>query len=188
MTPEVAQFSNKGMNQDISVSKATNEFAFENYNIRITAVNDNTLLSVTNEKLPKNLEVQIAEYRVLNKISYVFDSSSMYYGFRAQVPVESDVTVSYKFKNGSTGTKTITKGEIQTSVLMIPTNNSISEYTVSPDVDSRMHYYTDVPFYSNTINTIRGTYLGHAILNDYLVLFTTCQNDIYKDKVYIIKQ
>ena len=35
MTPEVAQFSNRGMNQDISVSKATNEFAFENYNIRI---------------------------------------------------------------------------------------------------------------------------------------------------------
>ena len=49
MEAQIAQFANRGMNQDISVSKASNEFAFRNYNIRITAVNDNTLLSVTNE-------------------------------------------------------------------------------------------------------------------------------------------
>lgn len=57
MKAEIAQFANRGMNQDISVSKATNEFAFRNYNIRITAVNDNTLLSVTNEKLPKSVDI-----------------------------------------------------------------------------------------------------------------------------------
>ena len=69
MTPEVAQFSNRGMNQDISVSKATNEFAFENYNIRITAVNDNTLLSVTNEKLPTPISVNLkGEALIPNKL------------------------------------------------------------------------------------------------------------------------
>ena len=59
MEAQIAQFTNRGMNQDVSVSKATNEFAFKNYNIRITAVNDNTLLSITNEKLPSTIIINI---------------------------------------------------------------------------------------------------------------------------------
>ena len=43
---------NKGMYQDSSISKSSKEFAFENYGIRITGEQDNTLLSVTNEKGP----------------------------------------------------------------------------------------------------------------------------------------
>ena len=93
MEAQIAQFSNRGMNQDISVSKATNEFAFKNHNIRITAVNDNTLLSITNEKLPSNLNIE--------------------------------------FKN---------------------------------DINTKF---------------IPGIYLGHAILNEYLVLFTTTKRDDY---------
>lgn len=56
MEAQMAQFANRGMYQDTSISKASNEFAFYNYNIRITAINDNTLLSVTNEILPKELD------------------------------------------------------------------------------------------------------------------------------------
>lgn len=93
MEAQIAQFTNRGMNQDISVSKATNEFAFKNHNIRITAVNDNTLLSITNEKLPSNLNIE--------------------------------------FKNDT------------------------------------------------TTKFIPGIYLGHAILNEYLVLFTTTKRDDY---------
>lgn len=52
MEKQIAMFTNRGMYQDVSVSKATNEFAYENYNIRITALDDHTLLSVTNEKQP----------------------------------------------------------------------------------------------------------------------------------------
>ena len=59
MEAQFAQFINKGMNQDISISKASNEFAYENYNIRITAINDSTQLTVTNEKVPKDLEATI---------------------------------------------------------------------------------------------------------------------------------
>lgn len=43
------EFIIKGMNRDLSVSKFTPEFAYENMNLRITALNGNTLLSVTNE-------------------------------------------------------------------------------------------------------------------------------------------
>lgn len=50
MEPKIAQFINKGMQQDYSISKASNEFAFKNHNIRITTRGDNSLLTVTNEK------------------------------------------------------------------------------------------------------------------------------------------
>lgn len=46
---------NKGMRQDESISKSTNEYAYENYGIRITGEQDNTALSVTNEKGPKKI-------------------------------------------------------------------------------------------------------------------------------------
>lgn len=49
MNAKIAQFINKGMRQDLSIDKVSNEYAFENVNIRITENEDNTLLSVTNE-------------------------------------------------------------------------------------------------------------------------------------------
>jgi hypothetical protein len=47
----------RGMQRDLSVSKFNPEFAFECKNIRITARENNTLLSVTNEK--GNLELPL---------------------------------------------------------------------------------------------------------------------------------
>lgn len=45
----------KGMQRDLTVSKFSNEFVFEARNIRITARDNNTLLSVTNEKGNKEI-------------------------------------------------------------------------------------------------------------------------------------
>ena len=50
----------KGMNRDLSISKANNEFSFENMNIRITARDANTLLSVTNEKGNKEINLNVS--------------------------------------------------------------------------------------------------------------------------------
>ena len=47
----------KGMQKDISVSKANAEFAFDAMNIRLTAREGNTLLSVTNEKGNKEVPI-----------------------------------------------------------------------------------------------------------------------------------
>lgn len=44
------EFIIKGMNRDLSLSKFSPELAYENMNLRITVLNSNTLLSVTNEK------------------------------------------------------------------------------------------------------------------------------------------
>ena len=40
----------RGMQRDLTVSKFNPEFAFDAQNIRITARDNNTLLSVTNER------------------------------------------------------------------------------------------------------------------------------------------
>ena len=50
MEHKVSQHIIQGMKRDISPSKANNNYAYENRNIRITADNDNNLLSITNEK------------------------------------------------------------------------------------------------------------------------------------------
>lgn len=50
MEKKVAAFQNRGMIRDVSISKSLNELAYENFNIRITARDHDTLLSVTNER------------------------------------------------------------------------------------------------------------------------------------------
>lgn len=45
-----AQFKIKGMNRDLSVSAFNPEFSYENKNVRIMPTDDNTLLSIINEK------------------------------------------------------------------------------------------------------------------------------------------
>jgi hypothetical protein len=50
MAIKTARFKIKGMNQDLAVSSFSPEFAYENFNLRVTATDNNTLLSLTNEK------------------------------------------------------------------------------------------------------------------------------------------
>ena len=48
----------KGMQRDLTVSKFSPEYAFDAQNIRITARDHNTLLSITNEKGNKEIELR----------------------------------------------------------------------------------------------------------------------------------
>ena len=50
MKEQIVSLINKGMNRDLSVSKTGKSNAYENINIRIEARDNDTLLSVTNEK------------------------------------------------------------------------------------------------------------------------------------------
>lgn len=50
MEKKTIVLNNKGMTRDISISKANNDFAYENFNIRIIPMDKDTLLTVTNEK------------------------------------------------------------------------------------------------------------------------------------------
>lgn len=58
MEQKIALFQNKGMTRDLSISKVNNEFAYENFNVRIIARDHDTLLSVTNERGNKEIELK----------------------------------------------------------------------------------------------------------------------------------
>lgn len=68
----------KGMNRDISRSKANNEFVFDAQNIRFTAREGETLLSVTNEKGNVDLSIpfigRVIGHCVINKYLVVFST------------------------------------------------------------------------------------------------------------------
>ena len=70
-----AQFVVTGMNQDLSVSKFTPDLSFENKNIRITPMSENTLFSVTNEQgntKVATLQGEVIGYCVLTQYLVVF--------------------------------------------------------------------------------------------------------------------
>lgn len=48
----------RGMNQDVSISKFRDDLSFENYNIRIAAIDNSTTLSIENERGPLRLDPQ----------------------------------------------------------------------------------------------------------------------------------
>lgn len=77
MLNKVEQFLNMGMNRDLSISKAENKFAFENFNIRITENEKNSLLSITNEKGNRRvgdfyIPGCVLGYCVVNKYAVIF--------------------------------------------------------------------------------------------------------------------
>lgn len=65
----------KGMNKDLSISKGNNEYSFHNYNIRIDVDEDNSLLSITNEKGTKevcNIKGIVLGYSELDDLIVLF--------------------------------------------------------------------------------------------------------------------
>lgn len=72
---------NKGMNRDTSISKTGESSVYENYNIRITATDHDTLLSVTNERgtkaitLSSTIEGELVGWNVLNEYIILFTVS-----------------------------------------------------------------------------------------------------------------
>ena len=85
----------KGMNNDLSVSKFSNEFMFDAMNIRITARGDKSLLSVTNEKGNEPIELRedgkrtiikgtIIGHSVLNNYLVLFTTGEGDYIYRLE--------------------------------------------------------------------------------------------------------
>ena len=88
MKEKVFTLINKGMNRDLSISKVVESCAYENYNIRITATDRDSLLSVTNERGTKqvhhgegNSEITIIGtiigWNVLNNHIIIFTTAAL---------------------------------------------------------------------------------------------------------------
>lgn len=58
MKKKIFTLQNKGMNRDLSISKAGESSAYENHNIRILTRNNDTMLSVTNERGNKEIPLE----------------------------------------------------------------------------------------------------------------------------------
>ena len=75
-------FKTKGMQRDLSVSAFNSEYSYENKNMRITVTDDNTLLSLVNEKgtkevtMKNNLEGVIIGQIVIEDTLILFSSNS----------------------------------------------------------------------------------------------------------------
>ena len=50
MRKQIQHIPQKGMNKDLSISKFTPEFTYDNYNIRFNSNEDNSLFTMTNDK------------------------------------------------------------------------------------------------------------------------------------------
>ena len=99
----------KGMQKDISVSKANKEFVFDAHNIRITARDNNTLFSVTNEKGNRQLDIVSAHndekelkgiylgHAILNNYIVIFTKDDNYdYINRIKFCDELELDIIYK--------------------------------------------------------------------------------------------
>ena len=192
MEAQLAEFRNKGMMQDASISKSSNEFAFKNVNIRITAVNDNTLFSVTNEKGSEGVDIKKTEVAIPNKITFVEEAhigQDISWKAVSQYPVASDIEIEFDH-HGTLETYYfyINEGESESNVIEAWDADYPSYQNTQIDIteDDSYTYYVygdDVPEERKVIvdQTIEGTYIGKCIIGNYLILFTKETGD---DRIY----
>lgn len=192
MEAQLAEFRNKGMMQDASISKSSNEFAFKNVNIRITAVNDNTLFSVTNEKGSEGVDIKKTEVAIPNKITFVEGAhigQDISWKAVSQYPVASDIEIEFEH-HGTLETYYfyINEGESESNVIEAWDTDYPSYQNTQIDIteDDSYTYYVDgdsVPEERKVIvdQTIEGAYIGKCIIGNYLILFT---KETGHDRIY----
>ena len=187
MGQKIAAFQNKGMVRDLSVSKTGKDLAFENYNIRITAREKDTLLSVTNEK--GNMEAQLTK-TVLKTVTLTCHANG---GWELSEPLKTGLSVIFESTEGDTETILIPADSTRGSNFMssgtpsdiyIEPSDSFNFHVVFHDNDGGIHeFQTDCP----SEGTLAGVLLGYAVLNSYLVLFTHDDSGDYPDHIYRVK-
>lgn len=86
-------YINKGMVRDLSISKLSYEFAYENYNIRIDSRGDSTLLSCTNER--GNLPIDLYGETAPNKVTVIFGKTANGNKYTVTVKLEHPADVPF---------------------------------------------------------------------------------------------
>ena len=207
MEQKIALFQNRGMTRDLSISKVNNEFAYENFNVRIIARDHDTLLSVTNER--GNKEIELKGQPFTKSTAYVIK----YYS-DGDFEVDSEIrnytnslTLLWRLKSGETGSMVYTynfgrwafeEGDSlispisEVEYLKSELGYILEDYTYHPinviyhdDNDEELlNESTDSP--TETPITLKGTLIGHSVLNNYMVLFTH-EEDTKIDHIYRVE-
>lgn len=180
----------RGMQQDLSISKFNPEFSYENRNIRITAREDSSLLSITNER--GNKVLQFKKAKPTNKITAEYLKDEYKWVFRSNSPVYTDVNIISRWEpNPNTPLLVTTKTTLPAGKSEVYAVEGGGEYVditdISPKEDDKFIYYSDsVPAPENpTFEGFEGTCIGYATLNEYIILFTHVGEK--NDRIYRIK-
>lgn len=157
MTPKQVLLKIKGMQRDLSDSSFRNDYAYENKNIRITADDDNGLLSITTEKSTKEFIVsEGCGNLVFNKIYFEGNTVKSVY------PVASDIRIVTYVVGGTPNEVTIPKGE---TWVWSYNGNPITNINVLTTTDDTYYYGQSLPNYS------LGNIIGTAEIDNKVVIF-----------------
>lgn len=202
MEMKFAQCVNKGMQRDYAMNTASQEFAYENKNIRITTSGNESFLAITNERstekitdINKDFELTFNRIKLLGtKImsTYPVNSDVYLYLYSANEfeinELGKRVRKKYKacIKQGETEADT---GDIDLNSFPLWGFEVISDYRkdfkyyylsynysydLETDVESLIPEYPD----SSLVHiNMEGEVLGTAVINNYLILFNHDNNN-----------
>lgn len=180
----------RGMQQDLSISKFNPEFSYENRNIRISAREDSSLLSITNERGNKALSFK--KKKPQNKLVFDWNEEEREYFITAEYPVYDDVEVTCRWYDVDGEFYTDTKATLKkgTKRVMIEMSQEIAKgiVEISPREDAAYVYYSEnVPALEEPdFEGFKGVCIGYAVLNSYIILFTHSEEDP-KDRIYKVE-
>lgn len=192
----LAQCVNKGMQRDHSMDKASQEFAYENRNIRITTTGNESFLSVTNEKstIKVPISLEMPEDNIAFYDLYISREGSMFGGVGNIVtarmvftkPLSKDASFNLNIKGDF-----LDVGEDIVINIAKDTNEvNLLEYVPSNYIDSilavRIWEVEDSPLFPVWIDheivpsrTNLGTVLGTATIENSIVIFSKIDDDDY---------
>lgn len=177
MDPKISQFINKGMQQDYSVSKSSNEFAFKNHNIRITTRGENSLLTVTNEK-GNELVKFITNYELK-----AYKEEGVYKKIMFDDPLFIS-TIKVICRDGVLGSMEYTYLYNETKDVFDLANNIVEIYGIEVTIKGKLYTTTKTEsnstydFY-NINNALLGTNLGACVSSNSVVLFQKHSSNDY---------
>ena len=96
MEKKTILLNNKGMTRDISISKANNDFAYENFNIRIIPMDKDTLLTVTNERGNKRQNLKERNIKNNERITIEITSDLFYYSINLSNTLPFDIKLKWR--------------------------------------------------------------------------------------------
>ena len=96
MEKKTILLNNKGMTRDISISKANNDFAYENFNIRIIPMDKDTLLTVTNERGNKRQNLRERNIKNNERITIEITSDLFYYSINLSNTLPFDIKLKWR--------------------------------------------------------------------------------------------